>query len=238
MLCANPAVVGSNCWSGSSFPLRVGHVADKVSVRKCSLLDLSVVAMQTRASLLLRIRDPKDGLAWAEFVRLYTPLIYSYGIKNGLQDADAADVAQETLRSILRAVPNFSYDPDRGSFRGWVFTIARNAIRKSSAHTPPTVGTGDSNVYEMLAAHPAPSIEQDDWDRDYQLNLIHWAADRVKVEFREKTWQAFWRTVVRGEEINTVATELGVTPGSVYIARSRVTARIRHEIQTIEGTAP
>jgi len=48
--------------------------------------------METRASLLLRIRDPKDGLAWSEFVRLYAPLLHSYGMKNRLQDSDAADL--------------------------------------------------------------------------------------------------------------------------------------------------
>ena len=63
--------------------------------------------MHTRASLLLRIRDPKDVLAWTEFVRLYAPLLHAYGMKHGLQDADAADLAQDTLRNVLRAAPEF-----------------------------------------------------------------------------------------------------------------------------------
>lgn len=70
------------------------------------------------------------------------------------------------------------------------------------------------------------------------MNLVRWAADRVKGEFRETTWLAFWRTVVRGDDIDAVATELGVTTGAVYVARCRVTARIRHEITTIEGNHP
>jgi hypothetical protein len=48
----------------------------------------------TRASLLIRIRDPKDRLAWGEFVRVYAPLIHAYGQRRGLQDSDAADLTQ------------------------------------------------------------------------------------------------------------------------------------------------
>ena len=192
--------------------------------------------MQTRASLLVRIRDPKDGLAWSEFVRLYTPLLHSYGMKNGLQDADAADLAQDTLRLVFRAAPEFVYDPAKGSFHGWLFTIVRNQIRKFVTRKGHTArGTGDSNVRDLLESHPTPQPDEGEWDREYQLNLFHWAAKRVKVEFRDKTWQAFWRTVVQHEETDAVARDLGLSTGALYIARSRVTARIRQEIHSVEG---
>ena len=192
--------------------------------------------LETRASLLFRIRDPKDALAWNEFVRLYAPLLHSYGMKNGLQDADAADLAQESLRNVLRAAPDFVYQPALGSFRGWLFTIARNEIRKFVTRSAQrNRGTGDSEVREILANHPARDADPGVWDKEYQLNLFHWAAQRVKVEFRDKTWQAFWHTVVENRDIDEVAQELGMTSGAIYIARSRITARIRQEIQTVEG---
>jgi RNA polymerase sigma factor (sigma-70 family) len=191
--------------------------------------------MQTRASLLLRIRDPKDVLAWAEFVRLYAPLLHAYGMKHGLQDADAADLAQETLRNVLRAAPEFVYDPARGSFRGWLYTIARNEIRKAAGRAAGRALTGDSEVREMLDAVPDREADREEWDREYRLNLFHWAARRVRAEFREATWQAFWRTAVGGEEIAAVASDLGLSAGGVYIARSRVTTRIRQEIRSVEA---
>jgi RNA polymerase sigma-70 factor (ECF subfamily) len=190
--------------------------------------------MHTRASLLLRIRDPKDLLAWAEFVRLYAPLLHAYGMKHGLQDADAADLAQDTLRNVLRAAPEFVYDPGRGSFRGWLYTIARNEIRKAATRTAGRAVTGDSDVRHMLDAIPDPASDQEEWDREYRLNLFHWAARRVRTEFREATWQAFWRTAVDGEEVAAVAGDLGLSAGGVYIARSRVTTRIRQEIRSVE----
>ncbi len=192
--------------------------------------------MQTRASLLIRIRDSRDELAWGEFVRLYAPLLHAYGLKNGLQDSDAADMTQDTLRNVLRAAPEFVYEPARGSFRGWLFTVARNEIRRfrHKSHRRPQA-SGDSDVREMLAAAPDRSCDADEWDQAYQMNLFHWAANRVKHEFRDATWQAFWRTAVDGEGVEHVGRELGLTSGAVYIARSRVTARIRQEVQAVEG---
>ena len=192
--------------------------------------------MQTRASLLVRIRDSRDELAWGEFVRLYAPLLHAYAMKNRLLDADAADLAQDTLRLVLRAAPEFVYDPQKGSFRGWLFTIARNEIRKFVTRKRQIArGTGDSEVRDLLDEHPNPEPDEGDWNREYQLKLFHWAAKKVQVEFREKSWQAFWRTVVLQEETDTVARDLGITTRAIYIARSRVTARIRQEIQAAEG---
>src|SRR3954447_25293336 len=86
-------------------------------------------APKTRPSLLLRIRDARDGAAWAQFVQVYAPLIYAYARKHGLQDADAADVTQESLGVVAGAVRGLDYDPRRGSFRGWLFAVVRNRLR-------------------------------------------------------------------------------------------------------------
>jgi RNA polymerase sigma-70 factor (ECF subfamily) len=195
--------------------------------------------MQTRTSLLVRIRDPHDGPAWSEFVDVYAPLLHAYGLKRGLQDADAADLAQNTLRQVLRAAPGFVYDPAKGTFRGWLLAIARNELRKFvSRQALAGRGTGDSDVRAVLEAHPAAEGDDAEWEREYQLNLFHWAARRVQVEFRPKSWQAFWRTVVNGEAIDVVAGDLGMTAGAVYIARSRATARVRREIEAATGEPP
>ena len=191
--------------------------------------------MQTRPSLLARIRNLDDGMAWSEFVRLYTPLIHSYGMKNGLQDADAADLAQDTLRLIMRAVPDFVYDPSKGSFRGWLFTVARNQIRKfANQKKRTTEASGDTQVRVLLESQPSDNLDEEEWNREYQLTLFRRAAEMVRGEFRQSTWQAFWQTVVEQRDIHAVAQELGISVGAVYIARSRITARIRQEISAFK----
>jgi len=189
----------------------------------------------TRASLLLRIRDSADRIAWTDFVQLYAPLIHAYGMHRGLQDADAADLVQEVLRRVARSMPQFEYDRSRGTFRGWLLTVTRNEVRKIAARKgSPVQGSGDTHVRSVLEQQPDHSNTDGDWDREYQWNLFLWAADHVKREFRAATWQAFWQSVVEGEAIDAVASTLNVSAGAVYIARSRVIARIRQEIAAVE----
>jgi RNA polymerase sigma factor (sigma-70 family) len=191
----------------------------------------------TRASLLLRIRDPSDRLAWNDFVQLYAPLIHAYGMHRGLQDADAADLVQEVMRRVARSIPQFEYDRSRGSFRGWLLTVTPNELRKMAARKSSRAqASGDTAVRSLLEQEPDEPAGDDQWDREYQWNLFLWAAERVKAEFRAATWQAFWRTVVEGQAIEPVAQELKLSTGAVYIARSRVIARIRQEIATVEET--
>src|SRR6059036_1716125 len=82
----------------------------------------------TRASLLLRLRDPRDDAAWTEFVDLYAPLIYGYARKQGLQDADAVDLSQEVISAVASAVGKLEYDPRRGTFRGWLFRVVQRKL--------------------------------------------------------------------------------------------------------------
>jgi RNA polymerase sigma-70 factor (ECF subfamily) len=65
--------------------------------------------------------------------------------------------------------------------------------------------------------------------------LLGWAADRVRGEFSDATWQAFWRAGVEGQSAREVADSLGLSVGTVYQYKSRVMARLRHEIEQVEG---
>lgn len=189
----------------------------------------------TRPSLLLRLRDPRDGAAWSEFVDLYAPLIYGLARQRGLQDADAADVTQEALRAVALGAGKLEYDPSRGSFRGWLFTIARNKLRNFFAAQRHVVqGTGDSALHQWLQEQPS-AAESAEWDVACEQRLFTWAANQVRSEFQEATWQAFWRTAVEGQKAAAVAAALGISTGAVYIARSRVLARLRARIREAQG---
>ena len=188
----------------------------------------------TRATLLLRIRDARDQAAWGEFVQLYAPLIHAYGMHRGMQDADAADLVQEVMRLVSRSMPGFQYDRARGSFRGWLLTVTRNELRKMAGRRGrQTSGSGDSQVHGLLEQQPEGAHDEE-WDREYRWNLFLWAAERVKGDFREASWRAFWRTIVEGQEIDAVARDLNLSAGAVYIARSRIIARIREEVGAVE----
>jgi RNA polymerase sigma-70 factor (ECF subfamily) len=82
----------------------------------------------TRASLLLQLRDAQNAAAWEQFVAIYTPLIFWFCCRQGLQEADAADVSQEVMRAVARAMQSFDYDPRRGKFRNWLLTVVRSKV--------------------------------------------------------------------------------------------------------------
>jgi RNA polymerase sigma-70 factor (ECF subfamily) len=190
----------------------------------------------TRPSLLVRLRDPGDGPAWAEFVEIYAPLVYGFGRKHGLQDADAADLTQEVLRAVARAAGRLVYDPARGSFRGWLFTVVRNKLRNFLAAAGRRErGSGDSDLHDLLCRQPAREDEAALWEREHQRRLFHWAAEQVRPRVQETTWQAFWRTAVDGHDPRQVAADVGLSLAAVYLARSRVMARLKEEVRRVEG---
>jgi RNA polymerase sigma-70 factor (ECF subfamily) len=193
----------------------------------------------TRVTLLNRLKDGADADAWHEFVHLYGPVVYGFARKRGLQDADAADLMQEVLRSVARNAERMEYDPKRGTFRGWLYTVTRNKIYNhlNGQRNRPR-GAGDSAAQERLDAIADRNTDrEDDWELEYQRRLASQAMELVKDEFQPNTWQAFRRTAVEGRPAQEVGDELKMTPGAVYVAKSRVLARLREEVQRLQSEA-
>jgi RNA polymerase sigma-70 factor (ECF subfamily) len=189
----------------------------------------------TRASLLVRLRDPSDGTAWSEFVELYVPVVYGYARKQGLQDADAADVSQEVLRAVAGAVGRLEYDPERGAFRNWLFTVVRHKLSNwRAARERQTPGAGDTATQLLLEQCPAPAAEASEWETQWQDQLFSWACTQVRRDVSTVTWQAFWRTAIDGQSGSQVAADLGLSVTAVYSARSRVLARLKELIQSAQ----
>jgi RNA polymerase sigma factor (sigma-70 family) len=190
----------------------------------------------TRPSLLVRLRDPRDQEAWRTFLDLYGPVIYRFARKNGLQDADAADVTQAVLQAVSTSIGRLEYDPARGTFRGWLFGVVRRQLgkwRERSQRHPQ--GSGDTAALQRLAEQPAPADDAADlWEQEYQRQRFLWAAQRVRGRVPEAAWLAFWQTTVDGRSATDVAQEQGLSLGALYTAKSRVLAQIRQEIQGLE----
>jgi len=187
----------------------------------------------TRASLLVQIRDGANQPAWREFVQLYGPVVYGFARKRGLQDADAADLMQDVLRSVSSAIARLDYDRQQGTFRGWLFTITRNKILNFfAARKIRPQGSGDTTTNRLLDAQPGDAGD-DAWELEYQRRLATLAMDRIKPEFQDKTWQAFWLTAVEGQPAADVSRRISLSPGAIYVAKSRVLARLKDEVETL-----
>ncbi len=194
-------------------------------------------SLTTRASLLLRLGNPQDRAAWQQFVELYGSLVYGFARRRGLQDADAADLTQEVFAAVAQTVGRWRYDSRKGSFRGWLYGVTRHKLShfQQKQHRQ-LIGSGDSKAQELLNEHPSPepSLEEA-WEQEFQQQLFRLAAAQVQDQFAPTTWQAFWRTAVHGEVPAEVAAALGLSVGAVYVAHSRVLARLTETIQQMQA---
>ena len=190
---------------------------------------------ETRETLLLKIRDPADAVAWEQFVAAYRPAILRLARRRGLQDADAENLAQQVLTSVSLAIGRWEKDASRGTFRSWLLRIARNQIVNAITRRPRDAGRGGTSVLEQLEQHPAQEQAVIALvDEEHRRAVFRWAADEIRPEFQEATWLGFWLTTVEGLPVETAAAELGKSVGSIYAARSRVMRRLKVKVHEFE----
>ncbi len=174
----------------------------------------------TPVSLLERLRAP-SGDAWEEFVRLYTPLLFAWATRAGLQEADAADLVQEVLVLLVARLPEFRYDPSR-SFRGWLRTVTLNKLRERGRRAALPLAR-DGAVADVAA----PNDLEGFWETEYRQHLVGEALRLMRAEFQPPTWQACWEHLANGRPAADVGAELGLSPGAVRAATFRVLTRLR-----------
>jgi RNA polymerase sigma-70 factor (ECF subfamily) len=187
----------------------------------------------TSASLLARLRADATPADWRRLVELYTPLIQDWLRRQGLQAQDADDLTQEVLAALVRELPGFRYDPQRGSFRGWLRTITVNRLRdfwRARGRRP--AAPADSDFERRLAELADPASDQSrQWDFEHDRHVARRLLELIRPEFEPRTWRAFQRVALEGAKPAAVAAELGVTTNAVFVAKSRILRRLRQEIQ-------
>jgi RNA polymerase sigma factor (sigma-70 family) len=190
----------------------------------------------TRASLILRIGSAEDAQAWEEFLRLYQPVVYRLARRQGLQHVDAEELVQEVMLRVARNVEDFDPNPERGRFRSWLFRIARNLIVNYLTRRKfQTLGTGLLGVQSLLEQQNGRESSLSQLiEIEFRRCRFEHAARLVRSAVTEKTWNAFWLSAVDELPIARVAMQLGMTVGAVSVARIRVVARMRAEVQRLE----
>src|SRR5262245_6228020 len=191
----------------------------------------------TSATLLERLRNPRDADAWNRLVELYAPLIRNWAERLNVHGADADDLVQEVMAVVVRRFPEFVHPEKPGAFRGWLRAIAVNCARaswKARKMHPTAPGGTDFGSYLARLEDTADDLAVA-WDREHDLHVTRRLLDRIKPDFEEKSWNLFRRFVLDGLSAEEVATEASTTPNAVYIAKSRVLARLREEAGGLLG---
>lgn len=184
--------------------------------------------METSASLLDRLKDDPDSDAWQELLQIYTPLIRSWLNRYSASAQDADDVVQEVLSVVIRKLPLFQRQRS-GSFRSWLRTITVNCLRdfwRAHRFRPSAAGGSDFRMVLEQWEDPASELSQL-WNRQHDQHVLRALLERIRPTVSEPMWQAFRRAALDDTPPAEVANDLGITINQVYIARSRIMARLR-----------
>jgi RNA polymerase sigma-70 factor (ECF subfamily) len=189
----------------------------------------SQTAPSTSTGLLRRVKD-HDPDAWQRLADLYSPVVYRWARRTGLQPEDAAEAVQEVFLAVAKGIGAFRRDRPADSFRGWLWTITKNKIhdqhRRRGAR-PAALGGSD---FQQLVQQLPDSPPDGETQSAAISEPVHRALEPVRNEFEERTWQAFYRTAVESRCPADVGRELGMSVGAVFMAKSRVLKRLREEL--------
>jgi len=193
------------------------------------------ISPTTRASLLLRLRDPRDHEAWGEFVSLYEPVVYRVLRRSGLQDADALEVLQDLFLAVSHNIDRWKHGAEYGSFRGWLRQVTRNLVISWVRRQRRQLATTPVDLDSLLDSHPDEADrETDEFDREVRRALFRKASEQVRTEVRPLTWQAFFDVAVSGLSVDETARKLGMTNGAVRVAKCRVISRLGAIVTELE----
>src|SRR5262245_60188180 len=186
---------------------------------------------ETRQSLLIRAQTGEKA-AWNDLTALYRPLIFGWLNRQGVPAGDLEDLSQEVLLNVVKHLPGFQHSGHRGAFRAWLRTIVCSRTAdywRALDATAPAGGSGATAALQQIADPDSELNRQ--WDEEHDRYVLHCLLDLVDEEFEPITLKAFRRLAVDGVSGAEAAQELGLSVAAVYVAKSRVLARIRQEAE-------
>ena len=196
---------------------------------------------QTSSTLLGRVAGENDEKACAAFVERYAPMVRSLARRAGLGHDQAEDVVQEVMYGAIDALRRQRYDRTLGRFKAWLKGVIQHKVgdvRRASRLTPPTDGKFagirlqcGSSLPQIPDPGPGPDERfEEAFEREWQKAAYDDALDQVRFEVEPITFQAFDLYVRKDRSPREVARLLGISRNTVYLAKSRILARIRGKL--------
>jgi RNA polymerase sigma-70 factor (ECF subfamily) len=184
----------------------------------------------TSLSLLERARAA-DAEAWSRLFHLYRPLVCHWCRRGGVAGADLEDLVQEVFSAAALGLTRFRHDRPGDTFRGWLYGITRNQVLMYFRRNAGKVrGQGGSEAREQLLQVHDPTPPGDADEAAELKHVYRRALELIRGDFEERTWQAFWLTVIDGRSPAALTDELGLSLESIRQAKSRVLRRLRQEL--------
>ena len=201
-------------------------------------------SVPTRPSLLARLKDWEDDTSWREFAEIYTPLIRGFILKSGVSEAEAQDVAQDVLVSVAKQMPEFRYDPAKGSFKSWLFNqtrwrlvdhFRRQQRRVLLVDDPPNDDSGTGTSPLNRVPDPADEGLAKIWESEWEQHRLAQALRRVKEAASPRQFQMFHLFAVQGWAMAEVCRTLGANRAQVYMAKMRLSRMLKRELTELDA---
>lgn len=194
---------------------------------------------RTQTRLLEQVRDGQNRQAWADFHRIYGPMIRSFCRRMGLTEADTDDATQEILMTAHDALRDGKYDPRKGRFRAWLYGVARNKAlvahrnrRRPSRAQAIEIDDGIDLLSGLEDHHQ--EAERRIWEQEWRYALLAEAMRQVRHTLSEKVFAAFLRYGIECRSVAEVAAELNLTTSSVYVYKQCALEALRSWIEAYE----
>ncbi len=185
----------------------------------------------TRPSLLMRVKHRDDESAWREFCGLYSPLLKRFARMQRLSEEEAEDVAQECMNSLCNVMESFNYSRDRGSFKNYLYTLAVNRIASRKRRRRPRLA--ESGELQRIAVYDEDPAEA--WEQQWLRQHLAFCLKEIESDFAPETIVAFKLYVLKERPVGEVCSTLNMTANQVYLAKSRVTRRLRTVLNELIG---
>jgi len=198
-------------------------------------------SLTTRSTLLHRLHNLEDQESWRTFFDRYWELLYNVARRSGLSEPEAQDVVQETVIAVTKAMPDFRYDPARGSFKQWLLRIAgrriidhlRRAYRQPRRADVDLETLDEARTPAALISDPAADHVEAAWEEEWERRILAEAVTRVRGAVNPKHFQIFDYCVLQEWPASKVAALLGLNAAQVYLAKHRVSQAVKRTARSI-----
>jgi RNA polymerase sigma factor (sigma-70 family) len=200
-------------------------------------------SLLTQRTLLSRLRNLDDQDSWRTFFNLYWRLLYNVARKSGLDDSGAQEIVQDTVISVARKMPEFRYDPARGTFRQWLLRITRRRIidhLRRVYRQPPKAEVAPESLDEeqqhagAITDQSAGAIEAA-WNDEWEKSTFEAALAHVRATANARHFQVFDYCVLKEWPVSKVAATLGLNAAQVYLAKHRVAQAMRRAVRRVDA---
>lgn len=143
----------------------------------------------TPQSLLQRLRENPDEDGWKRLVDLYTPLLRSWLAQTGIAGADADDLLQEVFVVVVREMPSFHHNQQRGASRSWLRTMLVHRVRGyfRSRRGSPQTGAAIHMPETLDQLEDESSDLSRLWDREHDEFVTRRLLQMIEPEFAVPT---------------------------------------------------